>query len=137
MKNMAVRRRRRSRSLAAQAFELGMAAPVVIAHRLARMASAGATPSASDHEEFRLMGSEKIAAASEAWMAMASQTLVENQKLALGFVQSFWLPGRRAGPKAIQRHMNQAALRILGKGMTPVHRRAVANARRLGGNPGK
>lgn len=83
------------------------------------------------------MGSEKIAAASEAWMAMATQTLVENQKLALGLVQSFWLPGRPAGPKAIQQHMNRAALRILGKGMAPVHRRAVANAKRLGGNLGR
>jgi hypothetical protein len=33
------------------------------------------------------MGSEKILAANEAWNAMAIQTVLENQKLALSFMQ--------------------------------------------------
>lgn len=64
------------------------------------------------------MGAEKIAAATEAWSAMALQALVENQKLGFAFMQSFWSPN--------------AALRILGKGMAPITRRASANAKRLG-----
>jgi hypothetical protein len=128
---MASRRRRKSKSLAVQTFELGMAAPQVIAHRVARMAG---SPSARDREEFRRMGIEKIAAVNEAWTAMATQAFVENQKLALSFMQSLWFPWMRPTPTAtsVSRQLNRAAVSILGKGMAPVRRRAVANAKRLG-----
>jgi hypothetical protein len=106
-----------------QFFELGVAAPQVIAHRMARMASAGASPSARDRAEFQRMGIEKIAAANEAWAAMATQAFLENQKLALAFMQTARFPSRRK--------VNAAAVRVLGKGMAPVRRRAVANAKRL------
>jgi hypothetical protein len=127
-------RRRRSTTLASQALELGIAVPQVIAHRMARMALASASPSARDRAEFELMGAEKIAAASEAWTAMAAQAVVENQKLALRLMQSLWLPGIHPGmtPHAISTQMSQAAIGILGKGMAPIRRRAVANAKRLG-----
>ena len=124
---MASRRTRKSMSLAAQAVELGIAAPQVIAYRLAKMASAGATLSPSDSAEFMRMGSEKIEAANESWAAMANQAFLENQKLAIRMAQSFWGMGRSPGA----RQVNDAAMRILGKGMAPVHRRAVANAKRL------
>ena len=131
---MATRRRRKSKSLAAQTFELGMAAPQVIAHRVARMASAGASPSARDRAEFHRMGIEKIAAANEAWTAMATQVFVENQKIALTFMQSLWFPWMRATPtvKSVSRRLNRAATGVLVKGMAPIRRRAVANAKRLG-----
>jgi len=133
---MATRRRRKSRSLAAQSFELGVAVPQVIAHRVARMALAGNSPSPRDRAEFQLMGTEKIAAAKEAWVAMAAATVSENQKFAVRFMQSMWFPwmGPAMTPKSISRQMNQAAISILGKGMAPVRRRAVANAKRLGRN---
>lgn len=114
-------RRRRSKSLAAQSIALGFAVPQVIAHRMARM---------GDHKEMHLMGAEKIAAATEAWNAMAAQAILENQKLALSMVQSFWFPWMRRGSPS--RQLSDAALSILGKGMAPVSRRAVANAKRLG-----
>jgi|SRR5689334_20492467 len=131
---MAARRRRKSKSLAAQSFELGMAAPQVIAHRVARMASAGRSPSARDLAEFHRMGIEKIAAANEAWTAMATQAFFENQKLALTVVQSLWFPWIRPTPtaKSVSRQLNRAAAAVVGKGMAPVRRRAVANAKRLG-----
>jgi hypothetical protein len=130
---VATRRKRKSKSLAAQTFELGIAAPQVIAHRVARMASAGKALSAHDRAEFHRMGMEKIAAANEAWTAMATQAFLENQKFALTFVQSLWFPWLRATPtvKSVSRQLNRAAVRILGKGMAPVRRRAVANAKRL------
>ena len=103
-----MRRRRRAKSLAVQLFELGVAAPQVIAHRMAR---------AHDHAELQRMAIEKLAAASEAWTAMAAQALLESQKLA-----RTGLPSKRA---------NAAALRILAKGVAPIRRRAVANAKRL------
>lgn len=125
---------RRKKSLAAQTFEIGIAAPRVVAHRLARMASAGASPSALDRAEFRRMGIEKIAAVNEAWTAMAIQAFLENQKFALTFMQSLWFPWMRPTPtvKSVSRQLNRAAVGILGKGMAPVRRRAVANAKRLG-----
>lgn len=80
------------------------------------------------------MGIEKIAAVNEAWTAMATQAFVENQKLALSFMQSLWFPWMRPTPTAtsVSRQLNRAAVSILGKGMAPVRRRAVANAKRLG-----
>lgn len=130
---MALRRKRKSRSLAAQAFELGIAAPQVIAQRLARMASAGQRLSAHDRAEFHRMGAEKIAAVNEAWTAMLTQAFLENQKFALTCMQSLWFPWMRAAPtvNSVSRQLNRAAAGILGKGMAPVRRRAVANAKRL------
>ena len=49
---MTVRRSRKSASVATQAAELALAAPQVVAHRVARMALAGATPSERDRKEF-------------------------------------------------------------------------------------
>jgi hypothetical protein len=76
------------------------------------------------------MGTEKILAASEAWNAMAIQTVLENQKLALSFMQSLWFPWVRRPSAAMQ--LSNAVVDVLGKGMAPVRRRAVANAKRLG-----
>jgi hypothetical protein len=124
------RRSRRSKSLAAQTVDLGFAVPQVVAHRLARMMMAGGSPSARDRRELQRMGTEKILAANEAWNAMAIQTVLENQKLALSLIQSIWFPWVRRESAAMQ--LSNAALDILGKGMAPVRRRAVANAKRLG-----
>jgi hypothetical protein len=124
------RRSRRSKSLAAQTVDLGFAVPQVIAHRVARIMVAGGSPSARDRRELHRMGTEKILAANEAWNAMAIQTVLENQKLALSFMQSLWFPWVRRQSAALQ--LSNAALDVLGKGMAPVRRRAVANARRLG-----
>jgi hypothetical protein len=122
---MATRRRRRSKSLAAQTFELGIAAPQVIAHRLARTA---------DRAEMHRMGVEKIAAFQESWTAMATQAVLENQKFALRCMQALWFPWLRPAPtpKSVSRQLNRATLNVLGQGMAPVRRRAVANAKRLG-----
>ena len=111
-----------------------MAVPQVIAHRVARMALAGNSPSPRDRAEFQLMGTEKVAAANEAWAAMAAAAVSENQRFAIRFMQSMWFPWMTPAmsPKSVSRQMNQAAMRILGKGMAPVSRRAVANAKRLG-----
>lgn len=129
---MPLQRRRRSRSVAAQAIQLGIAAPQVVAHRIARMAAAGTPLSVRDSAEFRRMGIEKLAAANEAWAAMAGQACVENQKLALSFLQSLWFPWLRPTPRSVSRRVGKAAARVLGAGLGPVRRRAVANARRLG-----
>ncbi len=50
--------------------ELGIAAPQVIAQRVQRMLTAGPVPSARDQREFLRMGSEKVTAFQQSWLAM-------------------------------------------------------------------
>jgi hypothetical protein len=131
---MSTRRNRKTKPLAIQAAELAVAVPQVIAHRVTRMAIGGASPSARDRKEFHLMGAEKVAAFYESWNAMALQAFRANQRLALSFMQSFWYPwvGSKPSVRRTSKQLSNAALGILGQGMAPVHRRAVANAKRLG-----
>ncbi|MGZ8259341.1 MAG: polyhydroxyalkanoate granule-associated phasin [Caldimonas sp.] len=133
---MAVRRARPPTNVHAQAAELAWAVPQVVAHRLARMAKAGAKPSPRDRKEFARMVAEKQAAFGESWQAMAQQALRSQQSLARALARaatSPLAPHRKAAvnPLALQLQMQQAAMAIWGKGLAPVHRRAVANAKRL------
>jgi aryl-alcohol dehydrogenase-like predicted oxidoreductase len=127
---MATHRTRKTPSIARQAAELAVAVPPVIAHRLTRLALAGPAPSARDRKEFQRMGAEKAAAFAESWNAMAQQALETTPTLALSFLRAFWSPAR-AGTAAT-RQVSRAALGMVQKGLAPVHRRAVANAKRLG-----
>lgn len=131
---MSIRRTRKSKSFAAQAAALAVAVPQVVVHRAIRMAMASASPSARDRKEFHRMGAEKVAALTESWNAMAVQTFRANQQLALSYMQSLWFPwlSPKSSAKSASRQLSNAALGILGKGMAPIRRRAVANAKRLG-----
>jgi hypothetical protein len=72
------------------------------------------------------MGAEKISAFNEAWNAMAVEAFRANQRLALSFMQSLWFPWARPKPSV------RYGRGVLGKGIAPYRRRAVANAKRLG-----
>ena len=130
--------RRKATRLQAQTAQMMHAAPQVVAHRLRRMALAGPQPSERDRREFHRMGAEKLAAFGEAWQAMAWQVLKSNQQLALSMMRTWWplLDPRVVSKAATLDQATQAwqaaTLDILGQGLRPVHRRAVANARRLG-----
>ena len=129
---MATRRPRKTPPLARQAAELAVAVPQVIAHRLTRLALAGPTPSARDRQEFRRMGTEKAAAFAESWNAMARQTLEATPTLASSFLGAFGSPARaRSSTTAATRQVGRAVAAIVRAGLAPVHRRAVANAKRL------
>lgn len=106
--------------------ELAVAAPQVVAHRLTRMALAGASPSERDRREFTGMVMEKQVAFMQSWMAMWVEGLRWQQAMALS-----WLTGA-----SVQQHLQgatRAATRIASGGLAPVHRKAVANAKRLAG----
>ena len=126
--------RRRSSRASTQATELALAVPQVITHRLARILAAGSQPNSRDKAEFKRMSSEKVAAFSESWMAMGTQMVRANQQVALSLARFWWNPwlGRMPSIGRHSKQMQSAALGVLTKGMAPVHRRAVANARRLG-----
>jgi hypothetical protein len=108
-------RRRRIHSLA-RAAELSLAAPQVVALRSLRM---------HDSREMQRMGSEKVLAFWESLNAMGLQMAKANQEYALFAMRQWWSPWMTPWQVAA------AAGKVLEKGLAPVHRRAVANARRL------
>ena len=122
---MGRRARRTTLRLGAQTTDLMFAVPQVMAHRLARISAKGAGSSRRDQREFARMSAEKFAAFGESWTAMALQMMKANQQLATAWMFSPWSFGRTAA------QMQSLTLRTLASGLTPVHRRAVANSRRL------
>ena len=130
---MVARNARGTRSLAAKAVELAFVAPQVVAHRVTRMALAGPKLSLRDRKEFERMVAQKKSAFGESWNAMAAQAALANQQLAASFFRSFLSAamGKKPSAGASATQLHKAALGILGKGFAPVHRKAVANAKRL------
>ncbi len=126
-------RKRATQSLAVKAAELAFAVPQVVAHRVTRMALSGQKPSARDRKEFERMVAEKNAAFAESWNAMVAQSVLANQALVMSFFKSFLATGRGTKPSAGRpaAQLQRAALVVLSKGFAPVHRKAVANAKRL------
>lgn len=130
---MPIRRKRNTQALAVKAAELAFAVPQVVAHRITRMALSGPKMSARDRKEFELMVAEKKTAFSTSWSAMAAQAALNNQALAASFFKSFLAVATGKKPSAARpaAQLQRAALSVLGKGLAPVHRKAVANAKRL------
>jgi hypothetical protein len=114
--------------LAQQAFALSLAAPQVVAHRMGRMAVS--TGSLSDQAEFTRMGAEKVEAFVESWTAIWGAAWRAQQAMALQMVQSSLRAARPVWPtqQALSRHV----IDVMSDGLAPVHRRAAANAKRLG-----
>ena len=83
------RQTRKTQSLVTKSMELGMAVPVVMAHRLTRMAVAGPTPSVRDRKEFELMSSEKSTAYAKSWQAMFNEMIRAQQALSVALMRSF------------------------------------------------
>lgn len=130
---MATRRTRVNQSMAVKAAELAFAVPQVVAHRIVRMALSAPKLSARDRKEFERMVAEKSTAFGESWNAMARQAALANQALAASFFRSFLsvARGKKPSTAASAAQLHKATLGVLGKGFAPVHRKAVANAKRL------
>jgi hypothetical protein len=130
---MASRSNRKAASVARQTTDLALAAPQVVAHRLARMAAAGPRPSARDQREFTRMVAEKQQAFQQSWTAMGLQSMVAGQSMALAWMRLWatpW-PGGAWNGHALASQWQNALWGVVDKGLTPVRRTAVANARRL------
>ena len=129
---MPSRRLRRPSSLVTKMPELALAVPQVVAHRVTRMAISGQSLSDRDKKEFELMVAEKKVAFGESWTAMTTQAVRANQAMAASFFQSFWSPlKRKPTAAAVTAQVQRAAMGVLDKGIAPVHRKAVSNAKRL------
>ena len=128
---MTARRSRPTATLTVKTAELAFAVPQVVAHRLLRMAQAGPHLSARDRKEFVRMIAEKNSAFGESWSAMALQALQSQRAFAALWAGAALKPPRAGAAPALAAQVQDATLAVLGKGLAPVHRRAVANAKRL------
>ena len=131
---MSSRRRRPVDRVAAQAADLSIAVPRVVAHRVARLSQSWPTPTAGDRRELHLMGAEKVAAFWESWNAMFVEGARANQRLWFAWMRSLWMPwtGSPFSPNAASTRLQRTTFGILASGLAPVRRRAVGNAKRLG-----
>jgi hypothetical protein len=124
--------RRHVSRISTQTAGLALAVPQVVAHRVNRMMTAGAVPNARDQREFNLMSSEKTAAFMESWLAMSAYVLRANQQFAVAMMSSWWKACLSLTPLHFPAQQLQSdAFGMLAKGMAPIHRAAVANAKRL------
>jgi hypothetical protein len=133
---MTTRRTRKAKSLAVKSMELAISVPQVVAHRVAQMAIAGPKLSKRDLKEFEMMVSEKYATFAQAWSGMALHAFRANQALLTSmfhFFFSFLTPFQSKWPSAASAsaHAQNAVIGLWSTALTPIHRKAVANARRL------
>jgi hypothetical protein len=130
---MAIRRRKKSKSLPVKSMELALSVPQVVAHRITRMSLASPALSDRDRKEFQIMVSEKPVAFLQSWIDMALHTFRANQAFTVSMLQFFFTPFSYRKPSAASTaaQIHKAAIGVLEKGLTPIHREAVLNARRL------
>lgn len=112
-------------SLWLKSVELAVATPYVMSSRLTQFSGSGLQPSKADQREFNRMWTEKVSAFSEAWNAMFHEMLRQQQKLLLSPAH-YWF-----NPMTMWQRTSTANEKIIGKGLAPIHRKAVANAHRL------
>jgi hypothetical protein len=117
--------------------QLATASSQVVAHRVTRMVMAGPMPSQRDRVEFKRMVDEKHQAFSESWLAMAAQAMEANQALTTTAWRTLCYPwlGGGATPGAMASQMHEAGMGVIHKGLAPVHRETMANAKRLAKTP--
>jgi hypothetical protein len=117
--------------LGKQLMELAFAAPQVVMHRTSRMARTSL--SARDQAEFSRMGSEKVAAFYQSWAGMWRAAFAVQYGLATACTSAamaFATKGT-ANAGATAALMSNAATKVASAGLAPVHKKAVANAKRL------
>jgi hypothetical protein len=110
-------------------WEVAATAPLVIGYRLAGMGQASSPPNARDRREQTRMGQEKIDAWYEAALATGQQLL----KAQMALTGLWWSQVMGGGftPAAFTARLARLGPDLLGASVTPVHRRVVANNRRL------
>lgn len=115
------------------------ASQAVIGHRQRTIEEAMSDPLGADHAELGRMVSEKATAFGTAGASLASdwwamQADMNAQAAAIGRMMTGHIPGPRAAQAMMTRgqRLGSAGLASSVRAMTPIHRTATANARRLG-----
>ena len=124
-------------SAASKAVDIAVAAPQVIAHRVARMALAGPLPDARDRKEFTGMVQEKELAFAQGFMAWNTAVLRWQMHMQMQWF-SACLRGDYA--KAFNQLFSPLPLAVasdkaVAQALEPVRRKAVSNAKRLAKTP--
>lgn len=127
-------------SLQRKTVELMMATPVVVSRRVGRALVTPSTTTQRDKREFNLMASEKVEAMVESWVAIGRSVAQSNQRNFQAAMYA-WMNPRTYRELALGRVPRALSFQWGGladdvthaalKGLDPVHRRAVANAKRL------
>lgn len=114
--------------------QLAMAAPIVVAQRMTRMALAGAYPSARDRNEMGRMTSEKVDAFTESWNTTMARMTQANINLGFDVMRAAWSPWNQTAGlmNAAAVRFGNAATASMEQSLAPARRRTVANAKRLG-----
>jgi hypothetical protein len=130
---MTARSKRHRKPIAVKSAELALAVPQVIVHRTARMTAAGLAPTRRDRIEFARMHAEKAAAFFESWNALTWHGWRANHAFAASLVRALWTTGvvPSASMVAATSRLHREGVGIVHKALEPVHRRVMANARRL------
>lgn len=125
-------RRRGSPTAIKHSFDLALAAPQVVAHRVARMAAVQGPLSVRQQRELTGMVVEKVVAFQQSWLAMGLEMARLQQRAWLSMWQNAWTPWASAWlPRATSSDWQRAVLGVAGAGLRPIRRKAVANARRF------
>ena len=93
----------------------------------------GAWSQPGQRTELHRMAAEKVSGFYESWNAMALQMLQANQTLAASLWRWYWqswLTGQLITWRVPKQ--SSLALRVLNSGVGPIHRRVMANVKRLG-----
>lgn len=114
-----------------QASEIAMTAPMVVATRTSQMVGAGAAPSARDRRELQRMGGEKVEAFYEACAATVAVTMRTNAEIWAAMIRAS--SGGIGPATALTRVLADSLGDVAVAGVSPAHRRVVANQRRLNG----
>lgn len=131
---MSGRKKKSNKSIPEKSLELAIAAPQVMWLRWWQMSTAGFNPSARDQEEFQRMWTEKVDAYSESWRAMSLETTKYQQKMVMSAMNHMLNPWAAMTGAMFLSQLNyaeKAGQKIVKKGLSPIHSRAVANAERL------
>ena len=130
---MTARSKRNRKPIAVKTLELALTVPRVIVHRTARIAAAGLMPTTRDRIEFTRMHAEKTAAFFESWNAMTLHAWRANHAFAASIVRALLTTGvgPNASVTAAASRLQRQSVALVHKGLEPVHRRVMANARRL------
>jgi hypothetical protein len=123
-----------------QATELMLAAPQVIALRVAGMMAGGTRPDAKARREYHRMGLEKVVAFEQSAMAMTLQMVRVQRQWHAEWMQQWikmlatpwWSVNLLALASALPNPgVQRAWFGVAQRGIAPIHRRATANLRRL------
>ncbi len=123
-------------SLPTRSMELAVSVPEVVAHRLMNFSTAGVSYSPNDYLELYRMWSEKYTVFGESWSAMANEVLRYQQTILASYSRYWFNPWLM--PYASQQSVLMSTVgfgeAVIKKGLDPIHRTTIENAKRLGGS---